>query len=207
VACVDGNVVRILARLTADGHTHRDSASAAKAFAPLAQALLHARRPGDHNQAMMELGATVCTRQRPLCLTCPVRAFCAAAAAGEPELYPRFEPKRIEQRAVTRVWCTRGDALLLHRSAASAKRFANMHELPLGEHIGFEPSQRPDVPPLATKRRAITRFQIEVNGPLHGGNPGKRMIEPSSARISMSYSLPVARQGTLIVPKPCIFGS
>mgnify|MGYP002076228808 CR=1 FL=1 len=61
-ACVDGNVVRILARLTADGTAYRDSASAAKAFAPLAAALLPADRPGDHNQAMMELGATVCFR-------------------------------------------------------------------------------------------------------------------------------------------------
>ncbi|HYP15695.1 MAG TPA: A/G-specific adenine glycosylase, partial [Opitutus sp.] len=66
-ACVDGNVVRILARLTADGTPFRDSASAAKAFTPLAESLLTQSSPGDHNQAMMELGATVCFRQKPRC--------------------------------------------------------------------------------------------------------------------------------------------
>ena len=81
VACVDGNVVRILARLTADATEFRDSGSAAKALAPLADRLVPAARAGDHNQAMMELGATVCTRQNPACLMCPVRHFCAAAEA------------------------------------------------------------------------------------------------------------------------------
>jgi A/G-specific adenine glycosylase len=113
-ACVDGNVVRILARLTADATTFRDSATAAKTFSPLAAALLSERAPGDHNQAMMELGATVCFRQNPLCLTCPVRRYCAASKRGESEAYPRLAPKTMEQRAVTRVWCERDGALLLH---------------------------------------------------------------------------------------------
>ena len=55
-ACVDGNVVRILARLTADATAFRDSATASKILTPLADALLPAATPGDHNQAMMELG-------------------------------------------------------------------------------------------------------------------------------------------------------
>src|SRR5690606_26989476 len=97
-ACVDGNVVRILARLTADATPFRDSSTASKAFAPLADALLTHTSPGDHNQAMMELGATVCFRQKPLCLTCPVRTFCAAGQRGDPENYPRLAPKQIEQR-------------------------------------------------------------------------------------------------------------
>jgi A/G-specific adenine glycosylase len=86
---------------------------------------------------MMELGATVCFRQNPLCLTCPVRGFCAAARRGEPEAFPRLAPKQMEQRFVTRVWCERDGALLLHRAAASAKRFANMHELPTPEYAGL----------------------------------------------------------------------
>ena len=159
-ACVDGNVVRILARLTADATEFRDSASAAKVFMPLAHALLSPDNPGDHNQAMMELGATVCFRQNPLCLTCPVRGFCAAARRGEPEAFPRLAPKQMEQRFVTRVWCERDGALLLHRAAASAKRFANMHELPTPEYAGLngEAATRGEL--LAKKRRGITRFQI-----------------------------------------------
>ena len=58
-AVVDGNVVRILARLTADETPYRDSSAAAKVYAPLADQLLNHDHPGDHNQAMMQLGATV----------------------------------------------------------------------------------------------------------------------------------------------------
>ena len=159
-ACVDGNVVRILARLTADGTTHRDSASAAKVFTPLAESLLNRTHPGDHNQALMELGATVCFRQKPLCLTCPVRTFCAAAKTGEPEAFPNLAPKQMEQRAVTRLWCERDGALLLHRAAATARRFANVHELPTPEQIGLSEAAAAKQPLLAKKRRGITRFQI-----------------------------------------------
>ena len=66
-ACVDGNVVRILSRLSADGSAFRDSASAAKAFTPIAEKVLTRDSPGDHNQAMMELGATLCSRTTPAC--------------------------------------------------------------------------------------------------------------------------------------------
>jgi A/G-specific adenine glycosylase len=159
-ACVDGNVVRILARLTADATSYRDSASAAKAFTPLATALLPHDTPGDHNQAMMELGATVCFRQNPLCLTCPVRAFCAGARRGEPEAFPRLAPKQMEQRAVTRVWCERRGELLLHRAPAGARRFANMHELPTAAQLGLDEAAVARQPLLAKKRRGITRYQI-----------------------------------------------
>jgi A/G-specific adenine glycosylase len=159
-ACVDGNVVRILARLSADASPFRDSAAAAKSFAPLAVALLSPREPGDHNQAMMELGATVCLRQNPHCPRCPVRGFCAAGKRGDPERYPRLAPKAIEQRTVTRVWCERANALLLHRSSATARRFASMHELPLPEHAGIASASAARGELLAKKRRGITRFQI-----------------------------------------------
>lgn len=160
VACVDGNVVRILARLTADGTEFRDSATASKTFAPLANALVPPNHPGDHNQAMMELGATVCFRSKPLCLTCPVRLFCAAARRGEPESFPRLAPKQMEQHSVTRVWCERGGALLMHRAAADAKRFANMHELPTAEQVGLDEVAATRGNLLAKKRRGITRYQI-----------------------------------------------
>ena len=159
-ACVDGNVVRILARLTADATEFRDSASAAKIFTPLAEAILSPATPGDHNQAMMELGATVCFRQNPLCLTCPVRPFCAAARTGDPAAYPRLAAKKIEQRTVTRLWCERGGALLLHRATAESKRLAHQHELPTAEHVGLSEATAATGALLAKKKRTITRFQI-----------------------------------------------
>jgi A/G-specific adenine glycosylase len=176
-ACVDGNVVRILARLTADGTAFRDSATAAKAFASLADALIAAApAPGDHNQAMMELGATVCFRQKPLCLTCPVRAFCAAAQRGEPEAFPRLAPKQMERQTVTRIWCERRGALLLHRAAPGAKRFANIHELPRPEHAGLAETAAARGELLAQKRRGITRFQITES--IHAAAAPKQKLNP-----------------------------
>lgn len=159
-ACVDGNVVRVLARLTADATSFRDSASAAKLLRPLAEALLARGEPGDYNQAMMELGAMVCLRSQPRCGSCPVQGFCAAYRRGAPANFPRLAPKQMEQRTVTRVWCERRGALLLHRAAADARRFASLHELPTAEEAGLDPSVVTRGRLLAKKRRGITRYQI-----------------------------------------------
>jgi len=159
-ACVDGNVVRILARLTADGTAYRDSVAAAKALGPLAEGLLNPAAPGDHNQAMMELGATVCLSRAPACLTCPVREFCAGARQGRPEELPRLQPRQLEDRIVVRVWCRRAGALLLHRTPEGARRLARVHELPSAEQAGLTEAAARGGPLLARKRRGITRYRI-----------------------------------------------
>jgi len=184
-ACVDGNVVRILARLTADGTEFRDSATAAKAFTPLADALIAgSAAPGDHNQAMMELGATLCFRQKPLCLTCPVRGFCAAGQRGEPESFPRLAPKQMERQSVTRVWCERRGALLLHRAAAGARRFARIHELPRAEHAGLAETAAARGELLARKRRGITRFQITES--IHAAAAPRKKLGPELIWVPFS---------------------
>ncbi len=157
VACVDGNVVRILARLTGESRLFRDGSEAAKHFTPLGDALAAGDDAGTHNQAMMELGATVCLRQNPQCLLCPVAKFCAARAGGEPEKFPRLKPKLTEQKSVARAWCVHSGKLLLRRGHAKAKRLAGLHELPELSDLGVKPNRKAL---LATKRRAITRFQI-----------------------------------------------
>jgi len=92
-AVVDGNVVRVLARLRADGRDPKAGASVAH-WAALAGALVDPARPGDFNQAVMELGATVCTPAgAPACGDCPIAGACAArageAAGGVPaSAYP-----------------------------------------------------------------------------------------------------------------------
>lgn len=159
-ACVDGNVVRILARLTANATEFRDSASAAKAFKPLADSLITLQSPGDHNQAMMELGATICHRQSPLCTVCPVLAFCAAARTGSPEDYPVLTAKKIEQVAITRLWYERDGTLLLHRAHTASKRLANQHELPRVSDVGLDEADFNNREPLAVRRRSITRYAI-----------------------------------------------
>ena len=204
-ACVDGNVVRILARLTADTAAFRDSASAAKAFLPLAESLLPADIPGDHNQAMMELGATVCLRQNPRCLACPVRDFCAAARSGAPENFPRLAAKKIERRNVTRVWCERRGALLLHRAHAGARRFANIHELPTAEQSGIDPAIVARGKLLATKHRTITRFHITESIFAVGAPRGKPAVElewvPVTKLASITLSGPHRRWVTEILAR------
>ncbi|MDX1911854.1 MAG: A/G-specific adenine glycosylase [Saprospiraceae bacterium] len=76
-AVVDGNVYRVLARRWGI-KIPSDSNAGRKYFAALAQALLDPLRPGAHNQAMMDFGATCCTPQQPLCMFCPFRAECVA---------------------------------------------------------------------------------------------------------------------------------
>lgn len=198
-AVVDGNVVRILTRLTADATPFRDSASASKALAPLADALLNPDEPGDHNQAMMELGATVCHRQKPLCTICPVLAFCAAGRGGDAEAYPRLAAKVIEQRAVSRVWCVHEGRLLLHRTASDARRLANMHELPAVEHLG-PAGQVPlaDAPLLAKKKRGITRFAITES--IHAVEASA--LPPETSRQPGLVWVPIQKLDTLTMSGP-----
>ena len=130
-AVLDGNVIRVMARVLRDtgdpgsGETKRRLRDAA-------QRLLAPRRPGDFNQAMMELGAVVCRPRAPKCDECPLRASCGAFAEGRPEAYP--SPKK--RRATVRLqeWgailLRRGKVLLLQRPAAA--RWGGMWEFPHG---------------------------------------------------------------------------
>jgi len=97
-AAVDGNAVRVLCRVLG----LRLDPKAPRALARLrreAQALVPAQGAGDHNQALMELGARVCTPRAPRCGACPLGTLCRAAASGEPERYPR-RPKRARPKTV-----------------------------------------------------------------------------------------------------------
>lgn len=159
VAVVDGNVVRILARLTADGTEFKDGTSAVKRFDPLAQSLIeHTSTPGLHNEAMMELGATVCLKAKPLCLLCPVQSFCAGQTSGLPEAFPKLIRKVVVQRTVHRLWAVDGDRLLLHRRPDDARRLAGLYELPEAEALAD--GKLPDSP-LTVKKRGIANERIE----------------------------------------------
>ena len=86
-AAVDGNVIRVTSRLSADA-APSELPETRKRLCALAESLLDRARPGDFNQAMMELGATVCTPASPQCGICPVSGFCAAYTAGIQALLP-----------------------------------------------------------------------------------------------------------------------
>lgn len=91
-AVVDGNVVRVLTRLfaIADDVT---SGAVRRQLQAAADALLDEAAPGAHNEAMMELGAVMCTPVRPACDRCPVRTHCQAFAEGNPTAYPQKKKK------------------------------------------------------------------------------------------------------------------
>ena len=88
---VDGNVERVVARLFAV----EEALPAAKPeIKRLAASLLPPRRAGDFAQALMDLGATLCSPKRPACALCPWNGECAAYARGDQETFPRKTPKR-----------------------------------------------------------------------------------------------------------------
>jgi len=96
---VDGNVVRVLSRLFAIPKDPK-SAEGRKVFWKKAEEILPKKSLGDFNQALMELGAVVCSPEKPACLLCPVRESCAAKKAGRPEDFPAGMKNKTTYRSV-----------------------------------------------------------------------------------------------------------
>ncbi len=178
-AVVDGNVVRVLARLLGDATVYRDGSAAVVALTPPAQTLLDPASPGDHNQAIMELGATVCTRRAPLCTICPWVTWCIAAARGDAEALPKLAAKKMQLITLRRLWIERDGALLLHRKAAGARRLAGLCELP---DAALLPSAKIEPKPLAVKRRTITHHHFTEN--IHRATLSENAVDPALDKTS-----------------------
>jgi len=154
VAVVDGNVERILRRLA-----HHASMPPSNAWS-LAQLLLSPSRPGDFNQAMMELGALVCLPGQPNCKACPVERWCVTRGplgVGDKEL------RQVKQVAYS--LAERDDRVYLVRRSAAASLMPGMWELPEIE---------PDGATAAFSLRhsiTVTDYRVSVfrrNAPLNG---------------------------------------
>jgi A/G-specific adenine glycosylase len=128
---VDGNVARVFARIFAIEDDLR-STRAVKRLWALATTLVDPRDPGSWNQALMELGATVCTPREPRCVSCPVRPACRARSLGLEGTLPRMKTKA--QPRLQRRWAlllaTRDDHLLLGQRRLEA-RFGGLWEPPM----------------------------------------------------------------------------
>jgi len=113
---VDGNIERVAARLFA---IETPLPAAKPALRALAGGLVTDERPGDWAQALMDLGAMVCTPAAPICAICPAAEDCRARAAGAPETYPRrtAKPERPERHGAAYL-LTCGDAVALVRRPA-----------------------------------------------------------------------------------------
>ncbi len=130
---VDGNVARVFCRLF---ELRGDPARAPlqRELWRIARELVPEDAPSDHNQALMELGATTCTPRAPRCDACPLESACAARASGSaaelPELAKRAKPELVH--AVAGVIAQRG-RLLVVRLPDDAPRWAGLWQFPTGE--------------------------------------------------------------------------
>lgn len=112
---VDGNIERVVSRLFRIGEM---LPKAKKPIKTATATITPDQRPGDFAQAMMDLGATICTPRSPKCLLCPIVYHCQAAKTGDMESYPVKQPKKEKptRRAIS-FWITHESHLLLERRA------------------------------------------------------------------------------------------
>ncbi|HEV3395388.1 MAG TPA: A/G-specific adenine glycosylase [Xanthobacteraceae bacterium] len=128
---VDGNVERVVARLFA---VEAALPAAKPDIRRLAEGITPAERPGDFAQALMDLGATICTPVRPACALCPLNDACAAHRLGSAETFARKSPKpegRLRRGAA--FWVERADGAVLVRTRALRGLLAGMTEVPTSE--------------------------------------------------------------------------
>ena len=169
-AAIDGNVERVVARLYA---VSEPLPAAKSRLGDLAAALVPERRAGDFAQALMDLGATICTPQRPRCVLCPWRACCVAAAAGLADAFPaRTEKPERPLRYGVAFWLTRDDGAVLLRRRPERGLLGGMIEIPstpwrnepwaFDEAVKVAPGTADWVPLPGTVRHGFTHFRLEV---------------------------------------------
>jgi len=136
---VDGNVARILCRLLAIQEPPQATA-VQKQLWHVAEQLVQTSRPGDLNQAMMELGATLCTKRNPQCLICPLRQHCEAYRLGLSNQLPLAKkPARTQERKWVTVVLTYHNNLCLLREEGSL--YGNLWNAPTREGSSLEDAQ------------------------------------------------------------------
>jgi A/G-specific adenine glycosylase len=196
VAAVDGNVERVFSRLLALDEDPGKGVGAQTVRA-WAQALVRVARPSVLNQALMELGATVCMPRAPRCAACPWRRGCGARGSADPSLFPKRPPRRRTEEVACYVAIhTRGGKLLFRQRGADGLN-AGLWELPTTqwhggapenprarrelEHLGAELGVDWSVgEPVAAVSHSITHHRVrlvahavdgapEVSGPLRWG--------------------------------------
>ena len=187
---VDGNIERVVSRLFAV----EDQLPAAKpAIKQLAASLLPLGRAGDFAQALMDLGATICSPKRPACFLCPWTDSCLANTRGDQETFPRKAPKREGRlRRGAAFVVLRGDARVLLRQRPDKGLLASMMEVPGSDwtHDFDESRARRLAPRLRAKvqwqrlhgivRHVFTHFPLELV--VFAGQVPRATAAPKGAR-------------------------
>ena len=164
-AVVDGNVRRVLSRLHATRHLSESDAQAK------AQSLLSTRSPGSWNEAMMELGAVVCTPRNPRCEACPVASACLGRE--RPEHWSEGKPRRRPIPTVVEMALVERDGRILLIRNREGDLMGGLYELPHGGlprraakmetlRDRYEGRLRIDDEVAVTFRHAVTHHRIEA---------------------------------------------
>lgn len=180
VAAVDGNVERVLGRVLGREVAKRQACNAA-------QRMLDPERPGDFNQAMMDLGATVCTPSSPKCGECPIQRYCRTK--GQVKLR-KFRRRSRTLTAVYALVMRKGSVLLTKRTA-SERLMPGMWELPTAES-----SRSREI--LFRLRHSITKtnYLVSVAAPTK-----LRRREATWVRIARLQQLPLTGLAKKILSK------
>lgn len=184
-AVVDGNVVRVLARLM-DFAEPADDAKGQRQLWAWAEALADPKRPRIFNSALMELGQTVCRPGVPACADCPVARFCRAT---EPSRLPTKRPPPVTTDVTEHaLWCRdAAGRLLLH--CEDGQRRTGLWKLPTREAADVA-----KLPVVASQRYAITRYRVRL-----------LVHESSAARMAPGPAeqwVPAAEVARLPMPSP-----
>ncbi len=185
---VDGNVERVITRL----HACEQALPAAKpAIRELARGLTPATRAGDFAQALMDLGATICTPKKPACALCPWNEACVAYARGDPESFPHktAKPEGTLRRGAAFV-VLRADGCVLVRTRSAKGLLGGMTEVPTTPwtHDFDERTARAAAPLTAPWRRVpgivrhvFTHFPLELS--VYMARVPARTLPPSGMRF------------------------
>lgn len=205
---VDGNVLRILARLRLDGRDILD-AGVKKAVETALSGVIPKDRPGDFNQALMELGALICIPNgMAKCDTCPLVSLCAAKHAGRVSEFPQKAPKKprgIEKKTILII---RDEDKVALRKRETKGLLAGMYEFPSIDgaqtakrviaylkEMGVVPLKIEKLPPskhiFTHKEWHMTAFYIKVDE-LEKAKPNEKLIFVTPHEMQEAYPLPSA---------------
>lgn len=176
VPVLDGNVKRVITRLF-DLDACIDEAQTEQDLWRIAESLVSPSRPGDFNQAMMELGARLCTPRKPACEECPVAKWCQARAAGTQLKRPVRKPRKKPPHHEIVVAAIRRDGRYLLGKRPPDGLLGGLWELPGGKLNPGETHQQAlarecrqelgvEVAPgglIATVNHAYTHFRVTLN--------------------------------------------
>ena len=202
VPAVDGNVLRVIARLTGDGTDIASPAMKKKVAAALSD-IIPAGAPGDFNQALMELGAVVCLPNgAPLCERCPAKGFCAALArdrVGELPVKAPKKPRRVEERTVWLIFY--GGKVALRRRPDKGL-LAGLWEFP-NELPGADPLPEWGITPLRDEyggqaKHIFTHIEWHMTARVVAAADGKLpegWVWAARPELEGEYALPGAFQG------------